>query len=493
MTLAEQRLNELDNPSLTCDGRALLRCGLATRLIQEGQYEVACEALGEFWRGAGERPVLEGLAEKTAAEVLLHVGVLSGWIGACRQTQGAQEAAKDLISESATLFESLGLAERAAVARCKLALCYWREGAYDEARVLLADALERLTETAEVAEAVVKLAIVECSAGRYGDALTLLKQQELVFDEQVSHALRGSFHNQLALVLKQLGILEGRSDYLDRAIIEYTAAIYHVGKAGNDRYRAVGENNLANLLRKMGRYRQAHEHLDRAETILRRLNDAGLLAQVDETRASVFIAEKNYAEAETAIARAVQTLEHGGAAALLAESLTTQGVVWSRLGKIWASINVLRRALQVAEEVGALSNAGLAALTLIEEHGARRTFSQADLYQLYQRADRLLKDTQHSETIARRLACAHIVMRRLTGIQPDDRNFTFFSAVQEFEEKLIEWALEEAQGSVVKAARLLGLKHQTFSSMLNQRHKKFLDKRTPRVKRLRSIIKEPKA
>ena len=53
-------------------------------------------------------------------------------------------------------------------------------------------------------------------------------------------------------------------------------------------------------------------------------------------------------------------------------------------------------------------------------------------------------------------------MRRFVGIQPDDKNSTFFSAVQEVKEKLIEWALEEAQGSVVKAARLLGLKHQTF-------------------------------
>jgi tetratricopeptide (TPR) repeat protein len=492
MTLAEQRLKELDNPSLTSDERALLRCRLATELIQEGQYEVACQALGEFWRDIGELPELEGLTEKTAAEVLLRVGVLSGWIGACRQIQGAQESAKDLISESATRFESLNLPDRASVARCKLALCYWREGAYDEARVLLTNAFDWLTETAEKAEAIVKLAIVECSAGRHSDALALLKEHAHIFDERVSHALRGSFHNQLALVLKQLGILEGRSDYLDRAIIEYTAAIYHVGKAGNDRYRAIGENNLANLLHKVGRYREAHEHLDRAGAILRRLNDAGLLAQVDETRAGVFISEKKYGEADRVIARAVQTLEHGGAAALLADSLTTQGVVWARLGKGGASINVLRRAIQVAEEAGAFSNAGLAVLTLIEEHGARRTFSHADLYELYQRADRLLRDTQHPETIARRLACARIVMRRLVGIRPDDRNFTFYSAVQEFEEKLIEWALEEAQGSVVRAARLLGLKHQTFSSMLNQRHKKFLEKRTPRVKRLRSIIKEPK-
>jgi hypothetical protein len=88
--------------------------------------------------------------------------------------------------------------------------------------------------------------------------------------------------------------------------------------------------------------------------------------------------------------------------------------------------------------------------------------------------------------------CARVVMRRLAGIDPGDTNFTFYGAVHEFEEKIIGWALEEAGGSVVRAARLLGLKHQTFSSMLNQRHRKLLSKRTPRVKRPRSIIREPK-
>ena len=117
---------------------------------------------------------------------------------------------------------------------------------------------------------------------------------------------------------------------------------------------------------------------------------------------------------------------------------------------------------------------------------------QKEPYELYQRADGLLRDAQHLETIGRLRACARIVMRRLAGLRPEDKNFTFFSAVQEFEERLIEWALEEGQGGVVRAARLLGLKHQTFSSMLNQRHKKFLEKRTLRVKRLRSIIKGPK-
>jgi tetratricopeptide (TPR) repeat protein len=490
MNLADERLKELDNPLLSPDERALLRCRVSADLISKGQYEAARETLGDFWRGIGQRPDVEGLEERTAAEVLLQAGALTGWMGASQQLQGAQAAAKDLISESSSLFESLGETEQAAAARSDLALCYWREGAYDEARVFLMNALTALTETTIRAKAILRLNIVEFWAGRYSDALAILRDNAHIFDERVSHTLRGNFHNELALVLKQLGTLEGRPDYLDRAIIEYTAAIYNYEQSGNERYRATNENNLANLLRKMKRYRQAHDHLDRAGAVLRRLKDAGLLAQVDETRARVFIEEKKYTDAERVIARAVQTLEQGGAAALLSETLTTQGLAWARLGKNEASINILRRAIKLAEESGALCNAGLAALTLIEEHGARRVLSAEEIYELYCRADRLLKDAQHAESIARLRACARIVMRRLAGVPFGDKNFTIFNAVHELEAKLIRQALEEAGGSVTRAAKLLGVRHQTFLSMLNTRHRKLLEKRRPPEKRLRSIIKK---
>lgn len=114
MNLTDERLRELDNPALTADERAALRAQVAADLIHKGQYEAAREALGDLWRGAGQRPNVEGLAERTAAEVLLQAGVLSGWLG---KVKGAQEGAKDLISKSAALFEKLGEAKRAVDAR----------------------------------------------------------------------------------------------------------------------------------------------------------------------------------------------------------------------------------------------------------------------------------------------------------------------------------------------------------------------------------------
>ena len=79
-------------------------------------------------------------------------------------------------------------------------------------------------------------------------------------------------------------------------------------------------------------------------------------------------------------------LEKGGASALLADALTIQGTARARLGAGEDSINILRHAMAVAVGVGAAANAGLAAFSLIEEHGARRVLPRTDLYALYQRA-----------------------------------------------------------------------------------------------------------
>ena len=477
---------------LTADERAVLRCEAASELIQGGQYEAAREALGDLWRGIGVRPEVSALGEAAASEVLLRAGVLSGWLGESEQARGSQESAKDLISESVSLFERAGDREKASFARSDLALCYWREGAQDEARILLTQASGELEGADDERRAVVLLrwGMVENSAGRPHNALGILKEAERALRENENHALRGSFHNIHGMTLRRLGEMGDQGDYYDRAIMEFTAAVYHFERARHERFAASIENNLAFLLNKLGRHRDAHEHLDRAGAMLARVGDTGRLAQVDVTRAQVLLAERRYRDAAHVVEGSVSALEHGGEASLFAEALTVQGVVWARLGNYEGSINVLRRAASLAEEAGAVSDAGRAALTLIEEHGARRAISADELHDLYWRADRLLKETQNAEEVARLRTCARVVIRRLTGVQLREKNFTLFSAVHEFEAKFITQALEESGGSVTRAAKLLGIRHQTLTSMLDTRHRGLSKKRTPVKKRLRSIIKK---
>jgi transcriptional regulator with GAF, ATPase, and Fis domain len=148
--------------------------------------------------------------------------------------------------------------------------------------------------------------------------------------------------------------------------------------------------------------------------------------------------------------------------------------------------------MKVAQDSGALARAGLAALTLIEEHGASRRLSESELVKVFARADELLKGTQNAEDLTRLRACSRVVIKRLSGLDTRDRNFSFYSAVREYEARLIDQALAEANGSVTRAAKILGLTHQTLGYMLKRRHKGLADKRTPVKKRLKSIIKVPK-
>jgi DNA-binding NtrC family response regulator len=114
------------------------------------------------------------------------------------------------------------------------------------------------------------------------------------------------------------------------------------------------------------------------------------------------------------------------------------------------------------------------------------------MVKIYNRALNLLKGSQDAEDKEKLLACAQVVIKRLSGMQIHDKNFSFYGAVHELEERLIEQALELEGGSISRAAQRLGLKHQTLSHMLRERHKKLFNKRTPPTPRRQSIIKEPK-
>jgi transcriptional regulator with GAF, ATPase, and Fis domain len=137
--------------------------------------------------------------------------------------------------------------------------------------------------------------------------------------------------------------------------------------------------------------------------------------------------------------------------------------------------------------------AALALLKLIEEQEATCHLQHSEVYEIYQRADGLLKETQDAETLARLRACARVVMRGLAGPEIVREGFNMYEAVHDFEARLIEQALEDAHGSVTKAARILGLTHQTLGTILNTRHKSLAGKRTPVRRRLRSIFRKPSA
>jgi tetratricopeptide (TPR) repeat protein len=170
---------------------ALRRCGLSKTYLDAGDYERAREAMGALWRRAGERRSVEGLSARAAAEVFLQAGRLTSAIGGARRVEGAQESAKNLFTEGALLFEQLGDSEKIAESRAELGLCYWREGAFEEARSVLRSALDALPGTGgeQRGATLVRLAVVEFSARCYDSVLKLLEEAAPLVEESGSDYL----------------------------------------------------------------------------------------------------------------------------------------------------------------------------------------------------------------------------------------------------------------------------------------------------------------
>jgi two-component system response regulator AtoC len=411
MNLATTLLHQIDEVGRTSDSRAQLRCALAQELEKAGNYETARQSLGKLWRGIGARPDLEGFEPRTQALILLRVGVLSGWLGSAHQVAGSQDAAKDLISESMSLFAALDEIGRAAEAKIELAWCYWREGCYDESRVMLRHALAELPDSELELKGIaqVRRAEVERSAARHRDALAILLDAAPLIKDCESHALKGKFHSTLAGTWESLGVAEKRPDYIDNALLELTAASFHLEQAGHTHYLASVENNLGFSLFRASRFEEAFEHLERARRLFIRLQDGVRAAQVDETRARALLAQGRNAEADRVVRAAVNALERGDEQALLAEALITHGIALMRLERRTQAREAFDRAVAISEQLNDREGAGCALLTIFEE--LAQGCAKEELQSIYVRADELLSQTQQPELLSRLRACArHLIM-----------------------------------------------------------------------------------
>jgi hypothetical protein len=249
-----------------------------------------------------------------------------------------------------------------------------------------------------------------------------------------------------------LGSKEARR-HLDRALIEYAAASYHFDQAEHRCYLANIENQLGLIYFNIHRFDEAHQHLDRARRLHSNLKDAGTVAQVDETRACVFLKQGRVVEAERVARLAVQNQEKTGRHALIAEALITHGRALARLKRYSEAFLAFRRAFDLSVMTDNTSRAADAAVAAFQEIGEHLGVIEGE---------NLLRGRGLNE------------------------------AKQALEHDAIRLALENAEGSVVHAARGLGISFQALTYMLETRHKDLLKKRTPVRRRPRKKSKATK-
>jgi len=476
------RKNDLSH--LTANDAALYRCNRALELRDKGDFDGAQEVIHPLWQGLGNRPDIAGLHPSVAAEVLLCVGILTGWLGSRNQIKEADGWARDLITEATTFYESVGDLKKVAEARTELAYCYWREGSFDEARIMFTEALQKLTTEGKTrANALLGLSVVEWSSSRSTEALKILTTNAPLFNKLSNPTMKGFYHNTLAQVLEALITPEKKIEQLKRVANEYEQADRQFKLAHNTIFRALAKNNIGNVLRLLGRYKEANQYLDQARRLTVTLRDTVRTAQVDQTRAETMIAQGRFKEAERVAGLAGRTFEKAGRQCLLAEALINRGIALARLGRAEPAQYNLQRAIEIAQQVNALNQAGIAALTMIEELD---DLSPETLRVAYRRASEWLADSQNPDLLRRINTAANRVVSQVESepITEDaelllNKPLDFEQEKLKTEKAMIKRALAQTNGSLTRAASLLSMTYQKLAYIMETRHKDLLTERTP--------------
>ena len=387
--------------------RVLASCAIAREKIEIGNYDDGCAVLSPWWK-LGDWPNQEGLTESAAAELLLMAGSLTDSIARTKRIVGGQRVAEALLSGAIALLDHTAENLKATEARIELACCYYHQGLFDLAHSTLRRSISSLSEEDYELRAVAlfRLAILERHRGRLREALALLDEVSTL-ENLISPWTKGRFWGEMANTLKDFGVAEECKQDFDRALSYYREASIQFEQLGNLRYVAVVENNRGYLLLSLKRFEKSRSHLERARNLFDELGDTVGCAQVDETLAQLYLASDRHQFAERSIKLAVGTLEGSGEDALLAEALTTQGLILCRLAQRQEAKPILERARRVAERCGNREGAGRALLILIEEMCDQ--LADDERREIGAQANQLLANSQQQATRERLRKCLETI------------------------------------------------------------------------------------
>jgi tetratricopeptide (TPR) repeat protein len=377
---------------LTAAEQLQVYCAIVREQIDAGNYEAGCKILQPWW-SFGNRPKLDGLNTQSCADLLFTAGELAGFVASSKNLSRGQRHAEELLNGSVALFEQLGLYKRAAESRIALALCYYRQGLFDIGRTTLVRVLDDLSaENWELLSlALMRLGGLDRTAGRLKDALNRLIQANDIA-ERCGPWITACCHLETASIHKDLAISEDAAPHFDQAMHFYLKALHQFEAVGHHRYVAIVENNIGLLLLGRRSYAEAERHLLRARKSFEAFSDTLRGAQLNETLSRLYIGTKQYDRAQELIEQAISVFEHTDAEAILAEALTTSGIVGSRLGRFSEAKWRFEAAYKISERCSNNEGAGLALLTMFEELGDR--LDSSEKMQVAERLRRLLATTQ---------------------------------------------------------------------------------------------------
>lgn len=419
------------------------------------------------------RQMLSGDAD---ADGLLARGVVTYWLARVG-SEYTYEAAKDLLSQASRLFLERGDVERSHLTDIWLGLCYWLQGQFPEAFILLNKSAESCDPNVRFM-ALVNISVLQTEYSRWSFSLATLATAQPLFDLQENYSWRGKFFQQRGLSYKQAYEETRDKNYLDRALTDYEAASDHYETAGNSRSEAAIMNNVANLYRVDGQLQRARNSADRAITLYERLGDRSHLAHAKDTKALILLDSgepmraKKYAEQSIALLRKFDP-------AWVTIPLVTLARINFALGLTTVARKGFEEAICIAEGSGNPKRAAEIYLDLAETMAG--SLSIEAVARVFSRIEELAPN--------RVISIAHRVLESASTPEVHSLH-DLKTAKKKDEHEIILRALESEKGSVTRAAKKLGKTHGGLTHIIKTRHPDLQQRCRPVVHRHKSTVKE---
>jgi tetratricopeptide (TPR) repeat protein len=271
-------------------------------------------------------------------ELLFLWGIITSQKGTAEQEPGSQERAKNLLTKAGRLLDG----GREELCRVHLSLCYWRLGETREALALLDRPFQDMQ--AKFCAFLVR-AIIFMEDRHLEDAMTALSECEFLAD-CISTVNRGKFHNQRARTFKRLAVRDGNLELIDRAIVEFEAALFYFEQSEAPKLQGAVINNLGRLYSQSGQHERAHEYIDRAIALAG--NDKGLLAQWHDQKANAYLDEGKLELGKIASDKALALLVGGEQIGILADCAVTKARIEQQIYGTCAANRIMLTTPQVS-------------------------------------------------------------------------------------------------------------------------------------------------
>lgn len=241
--------------------------------------------------------------------------------------------ALDLLSEAARTLEGDDRHE----AIIYTARAYFNLGQYDEGRVVVIQILREPLSPENRAHALLEWAVLDKDYPKR--ALAHLNKIDI---SEVSAGLRARIHNKRARIYSD-------SKNLDLALIEYAGAAALFEEAGQPEGTAHAFNNQASVYRKLERFEEAHESVNKALQI--ESQNLMTVSQFRDQKASIYLAEFRFRAAEQWALKALSLVEDTDLHGAIVDALCTLGQAYIGQGRYEQGAASFGRASKIADSV----------------------------------------------------------------------------------------------------------------------------------------------